>query len=160
MIRRPRSGYLQFVRPRLVDLAVQYDAVIKLHHRPGHFVVAGHPFVTVWPAAAAPEVERLAARHITGPHRTLNQDVAFAVDQLVEIAIRALSPAVNDTFTALTCIDWLTDSLARCTCAGTRCGSTATTSATCGWSPRTSATAGWSSGPTRRSARPGGGCPR
>ena len=44
---------------------------------------------------------------VTGPHRTLNQDVAFGVDQLVEIAIRALSPAVNDTFTALTCIDWL-----------------------------------------------------
>ena len=35
------------------------------------------------------------------------QDPVFAIDQLVEIAIRALSPAVNDPFTALTCIDWL-----------------------------------------------------
>jgi uncharacterized membrane protein len=35
----------------------------------------------------------------------------FAIDQLVEIAIRALSPAVNDTFTALTCVDWLADGL-------------------------------------------------
>ena len=43
------------------------------------------------------------------------QDLAFAVDQLVEIAIRALSPAVNDTFTALTCIDWLGESLCRVT---------------------------------------------
>ena len=41
----------------------------------------------------------------------MDQDVVFAVDQLVEIAIRALSPAVNDTFTALTCIDWLADGL-------------------------------------------------
>ncbi len=41
------------------------------------------------------------------------QDFAFAIDQLVEIAIRALSPAVNDTFTALTCIDWLTDGLCK-----------------------------------------------
>jgi uncharacterized membrane protein len=49
--------------------------------------------------------------HVTGPHRTLTQDLAFAIDQLVEIAIRALSPAVNDTFTALTCIDWLGDGL-------------------------------------------------
>ena len=48
---------------------------------------------------------------MTGPVRTLTQDIAFAVDQLVEIAIRALSPAVNDTFTALTCIDWLADGL-------------------------------------------------
>jgi uncharacterized membrane protein len=51
--------------------------------------------------------------HITGPLRTLRQDIAFGIDQLVEIAIRALSPAVNDTFTALTCIDWLGDSLCK-----------------------------------------------
>ena len=51
--------------------------------------------------------------HITGPLRTLSQDIAFGIDQLVEIAIRALSPAVNDTFTALTCIDWLGDSLCK-----------------------------------------------
>jgi uncharacterized membrane protein len=48
---------------------------------------------------------------VTGAHRTLRQDPTFAIDQLVEIAIRALSPAVNDTFTALTCIDWLSDGL-------------------------------------------------
>ncbi len=41
------------------------------------------------------------------------QDPVFAIDQLVEIAIRALSPAVNDTFTALTCIDWLSAGLSR-----------------------------------------------
>ncbi len=51
--------------------------------------------------------------HTTGAHRTLAQDLAFAIDQLVEIAIRALSPAVNDTFTALTCIDWLGDGLCK-----------------------------------------------
>jgi uncharacterized membrane protein len=53
--------------------------------------------------------------HITGSNRTLAQDLAFAVDQLVEIAIRALSPAVNDTFTAMTCIDWLGESLCKVT---------------------------------------------
>ena len=57
--------------------------------------------------------EYLARAQATGPHRTLTQDVAFGVDQLVEIAIRALSPAVNDTFTALTCIDWLGDCLCK-----------------------------------------------
>ena len=111
----PDSGYLQFVRrDRLVQLAERFDAVIKLHQRPGHFLVRGHPFLTVWPAEAAPAVERwVRSSHITGPHRTLTQDVAFAVDQLVEIAIRALSAAINDTFTALTCIDWLGESLCR-----------------------------------------------
>jgi uncharacterized membrane protein len=51
--------------------------------------------------------------HVTGRHRALSQDMVFAIDQLVEIAIRALSPAVNDTFTALACIDWLTAGLCR-----------------------------------------------
>jgi uncharacterized membrane protein len=59
--------------------------------------------------------QELRRAHITGPNRTLAQDLAFAVDQLVEIAIRALSPAVNDTFTALTCIDWLGESLCKVT---------------------------------------------
>ena len=57
--------------------------------------------------------QALGRAHITGPHRTLTQDLSFGIDQLVEIAIRALSPAVNDTFTALTCIDWLGESLCK-----------------------------------------------
>jgi len=69
---------------------------------------------TVWPATAASGVALgLERAHATGAHRTLAQDLAFAIDQLVEIAIRALSPAVNDTFTALTCIDWLGDGLCK-----------------------------------------------
>ena len=71
---------------------------------------------TVWPHGAAKQVAlALAKAHVTGPHRTLMQDPVFAIDQLVEIAIRALSPAVNDTFTALTCIDWLSDGLCKIT---------------------------------------------
>jgi uncharacterized membrane protein len=108
-----RSGYLQFLRyPTLVDIAAEADAVVALLHRPGHFVVRGLPLARVWPPDAAGEVARgLDEVHATGAHRTLRQDLAFAIDQMVEIAIRALSPAVNDTFTALTCIDWLTDGL-------------------------------------------------
>ncbi|MFF2079310.1 DUF2254 domain-containing protein [Kitasatospora sp. NPDC058162] len=111
----PASGYLQFVRHRaLVRMATELDAVIRLDHRPGHFLVQGHQLATVWPPEAAPEVARSFARaHVVGSTRTLAQDIAFAVDQLVEIAIRALSTAVNDTFTALTCIDWLGEGLCR-----------------------------------------------
>ncbi len=114
-ITAPRSGYLQFVAyARLVEIAADADAVVRLHHRPGHFVVEGLPLATVWPADASETVaNRLDQAHVTGPNRTLAQDLTFAIDQLVEIAIRALSPAVNDTFTALTCIDWLGDGLSR-----------------------------------------------
>ena len=115
VVAAPDSGYLQFVsHDRLVRLARRTGSVIRLHQRPGHFVVRGQPLASVWPADAAERVERgLRRAHVAGPGRTLSQDVAFAVDQLVEIAIRALSPAVNDTFTALTCIDWLGESLSR-----------------------------------------------
>ena len=113
------SGYLQFVRySTIVDIASDADAVIELLYRPGHFVVRGLPLARVWPASAASEVLRgLDRAHVTGAHRTLRQDPTFAIDQLVEIAIRALSPAVNDTFTALTCIDWLSEGLCAVTAA-------------------------------------------
>ena len=113
--RAPRSGYLQYVSlSRWSTSPSASHAVIRLLHRPGHFVVEGEPLADVWPAAAAPGVARaLGGAHATGPHRTLTQDLSFAVDQLVEIAIRALSPAVNDTFTALACIDWLGDGLGK-----------------------------------------------
>jgi uncharacterized membrane protein len=110
-----QSGYLQLVGySELTRIAEELECVILLAHRPGHFIVCGHELATVWPRRAAPQVARALARsHVTGPHRTLTQDPVFAIDQLVEIAIRALSPAVNDTFTALTCIDWLSDGLSK-----------------------------------------------
>jgi uncharacterized membrane protein len=110
-----RSGYLQFVAyDTLVDIASEAGAVIQLLFRPGHFVVEGLPMAMVWPGDAAPRITRSLERaHATGPHRTLAQDLTFAIDQMVEIAIRALSPAVNDTFTAITCIDWLGDGLCK-----------------------------------------------
>lgn len=115
VIRTPKSGYLQFIRHQtLIRIATEADAVIRLPYRPGHFLVEGRELASVWPPTAAEQVAAYLARaQATGPHRTLTQDVAFGVDQLVEIAIRALSPAVNDTFTALTCIDWLGDSLCK-----------------------------------------------
>ena len=83
------SGYLQFVGyGKLVTIALESDAVIRLAHRPGHFVVAGRPLGAVWPSKTAPRVAQA-------------------------LGIRALSAAVNDTFTALTCIDWISDGLCK-----------------------------------------------
>ena len=112
------SGFLQAIgHRRLLSIADTWDARILLRSRPGQFVAEGQDLAAVWPATAASEVSRdLTKAHIVGPNRTLAQDPAFAVDQLVEVAIRALSPAVNDTFTALNCIDWLGD----CLCLTTR----------------------------------------
>jgi uncharacterized membrane protein len=117
IVTAPRSGYLQYLEHQtLVSIAAEVGAVIHVMFRPGHFIVQGQGYATVWPPDAADNVTReLASAHVTGPYRTLAQDVSFGVDQLVEIAIRALSSAVNDTFTALTCIDWIGDSLCKVT---------------------------------------------
>ena len=113
----PRSGYLQYIEhEKLVSVAAAVGAVVHVLYRPGHFIVQGHEYVRVWPASAVSKIAyELAGAHVTGPYRTLAQDVSFGMDQLVEIAIRALSSAVNDTFTALTCIDWIGDSLYKVT---------------------------------------------
>jgi len=109
------AGFLQAVgHQRLVTIAASSSAVITLVRRPGHFIAEGETLGFVFPPNAASAVsEALERSHIVGSSRTLTQDLGFAIDQLVEIAIRALSPAVNDTFTALNCIDWLGDCLCR-----------------------------------------------
>ena len=114
-IRTPRSGYLQVIRHDvLLKIAAKADAVVQLPHRPGHFMVAGQVIAWVWPPEAADAVAvRLALGHVAGAYRTLPQDISFGFDQLVEIALRALSPAVNDTFTGMTCVDWIADCLCR-----------------------------------------------
>ncbi|WP_329603574.1 DUF2254 domain-containing protein [Nocardia seriolae] len=114
-VRVPASGYLQYIRhEKLVRMAAAENAVIHLPYRPGHFLTAGQVVAHVWPPEAAEPIAKNFARgQLAGPTRTLTQDISFGIDQIVEIALRALSPAVNDTFTALTCIDWLGDCLSR-----------------------------------------------
>jgi uncharacterized membrane protein len=116
----PSSGYLQAIgHAGLVQIAAANDAIVRMVHRPGHFVVRGRPLAVVWPPEAVPAITSALRRaQAIGPHRTLQQDLQFGIDQLVEIALRALSPAVNDTFTALTCIDWLGDALCKLTAIG------------------------------------------
>ena len=129
---------------QLIEIAEILDAVIRLAHRPGHFVVANRRLATVWPAGAADQVaSALEKAHVTGPHRTLTQDPVFAIDQLVEIAIRALSAAVNDTFTALTCIDWLSAGLSEISAGCSRRASIGAGAGRSGSSNSTRATAEW-----------------
>jgi uncharacterized membrane protein len=105
-----RSDYLQVVdADGLMRLAVEHDLVLTLAYRPGLFVTRGTPLLRAWPGERVTDEVTAALRSafVFGPRRTLLQDAEFAVDQLVEIAVRALSPGVNDPFTALTCVDRL-----------------------------------------------------
>jgi uncharacterized membrane protein len=92
-----------------MKFATEENLLIHLGYRPGNFITGGSCLVTVWPGE---KVDAALSRKINdifilGPDRTLEQDAEFAISQLVEIAIRALSPGINDPVTAITCIDWL-----------------------------------------------------
>jgi uncharacterized membrane protein len=108
-----KSGYLQHVdHGALVAAARAADALIVLRFRPGQFVLRGELLAAIVPREKAHEVERAINHGIhIGRHRTLTQDSEFGISQVVEIAIRALSPAVNDTYTGVACVDWLADAL-------------------------------------------------
>ncbi len=111
-----QTGYLQAVDDdALMKLARRRDLVLRLLYRPGDFVVGDSDLVIVWPGDAADEevINRIEEAFIIGAARLRLQDVEFAVDQLVEIAVRALSPGINDPFTAISCVDRLGGSLAR-----------------------------------------------
>jgi uncharacterized membrane protein len=107
------SGYVQEIEAAaLMAAAVGADTVIHVLYRPGQFVLSGEPVACVWPPHRLADFEALIERHVgIGRHRILKQDCEFAIAQIVEIAIRALSPAVNDTFTGVGCVDWVADAL-------------------------------------------------
>jgi uncharacterized membrane protein len=109
------DGYVHSIdEEALRDMCVELDLVIEVLAPPGTFVAAGQALLLAWPAArvgdeAAGEL-RSAFAH--GWQRTPLQDHLFFADELVEIAARALSPGVNDPFTAMSCVDWLRGALA------------------------------------------------
>ena len=110
------SGYIRFIDTRrLVAFAKHHHVSIRVLRRVGHFVPAGVPLMMVSKGNRMPSdggAELLAAFDF-GPTRTLQQDVEFGVLQIVDIALKAISPAVNDPTTAITCIDQLSRILIR-----------------------------------------------
>ncbi len=110
------DGYVQLIDgDALLALAVDEDLILRVERRPGHFVVKGSPVALAWPAKRVDErtKTRINAAFVLGSQRTPVQDIEFAVNQLVEIAVRALSPGVNDPFTAVACVDRLGAALSR-----------------------------------------------
>jgi uncharacterized membrane protein len=110
------SGYIRVIDTRrLVALAKHYHVSIRVLRRVGHFVPAGIPLMMVSKGnRLSPEgTAELLTAFDFGPARTLQQDVEFGVLQIVDIALKAISPAVNDPTTAITCIDQLSRILIR-----------------------------------------------
>jgi uncharacterized membrane protein len=109
-----RSGYVETAQPhRLLPLAAAHHATVLIVPWVGQHVIEGMPIAWVWSAAGDPppppaEFQRALGRAVRiGFERTLEQDCGFGMRQLVDIACKALSPAVNDPYTAVQAIEHL-----------------------------------------------------
>ena len=126
-VRSPGSGYIQYIDPEyMLTLAQEKNLVVRLLRKPGDFVWPGEVVALVWPSdgigaqrtAVLPvQIDQEMAKELRrafrlGKQRTPAQDVECAINQLVEMAVRAMSPAINDPLTAMTCLDYMGQGLA------------------------------------------------
>ena len=104
------TGYVQGIDDKtLLQTARKYDLVIRLRYRPGDYLFAGRSLLEAWPAEHMDDdaAAALRATYSVGAQRTPAGDLEFLINELVEIATRALSTGINDPTTAASCLDWL-----------------------------------------------------
>lgn len=108
-IEASREGYVKAVNyDLLLNLATRENRTFKLNCRAGDWIGIGDAVATIWPPNSAVAFEKqLRSCFIGGRDRSSVQDPEYGVKQLVEVASRALSPGINDPFTAMTCLDYL-----------------------------------------------------
>lgn len=102
-----RTGYIESIDvPELVQQASKAGVVLRIAVRPGDFVRRGDVLMRGGPMIV-PELS--ACEHLFAINRRRSdlESLTHSIDELVEIAVRALSPGISDPFTAIACMDWL-----------------------------------------------------
>nr|WP_010133093.1 DUF2254 domain-containing protein [Microbulbifer agarilyticus] len=115
-VRTRKEGYVQLIdRQALIDWAREHDCCIQLQCHPGTFLYHWGVMAEVFDPPRHLDSQQVAqAVHgafTLGPQPTAGQDIIFSIRQLSQVAVRALSPGINDPFTAYTCIDRLMDGI-------------------------------------------------
>jgi len=111
-----RNGYIQSVdNGALLRLAREHETIVRMERGIGDFVVRNTTLASIALEHPIQEeiIAALQAAYYIDRYRTVHQDCAFGVRQIVDMALRALSPGVNDTTTAVMCVDYLTAILSR-----------------------------------------------
>lgn len=104
------TGYIEAIDDhRLMAIASRANLVLRLDYQPGDYIHAGRSFALAWPKGQLSDeiLGQLQGTFSVSSRRTPLQDTRFLIDELVEVGTRALSPGVNDPFTAISCLDWL-----------------------------------------------------
>ncbi len=108
------AGYLQGVdTEQLVAIAQAHGLLLEMACQTGDFIAHGRPLLQLYPADRGNDevIEELHNQFDIGTERTMFEDVLFGIRQLVDIALKALSPGINDPTTAINCLDYLTNIL-------------------------------------------------
>lgn len=109
-----QSGYLQYIdTDALKAVVADYNALLELNYRPGDYLVENLVigYLYTEDKLQQKELEKLMENFVLGPIKTAQQDLEFSIHQMVEMAVRALSPGINDPYTAIACINNLTSTL-------------------------------------------------
>lgn len=111
-----KTGYIQSIDGEsLLVVARARGAIVRMECSIGEFVVEGTPLISVAAPAGSDKdtADDLNAVYVISPYRTVEQDASFGIRQLVDIALKALSPGINDTTTAVMCVNYLAAILVR-----------------------------------------------
>jgi len=114
-LKSDKDGYLQYVDAETLMVEISNkDLFLELYFRPGDYLIIGREIGKVYSHKDLREedLEPLNHNFLTGKTRTSQQDAEHAIHQMVEIAARALSPGINDPYTAIACIDNLSNTMA------------------------------------------------
>lgn len=102
----PRSGYIQGIDiDELVEIAREHNILIRVDRMVGEFVARDTHLLRVQPHISTEMTAALYRAFDFGNERTLYQDALFGIRQLEDIAVKAISPAINDPTTAINCLD-------------------------------------------------------
>lgn len=114
-IKSESSGYVRLINKSVLAVAAaSLDIYLRLLKQPGDFIFAGEPFAIATTGADldADMMKKILGAVVLGKSRSPAQDIDFLVEELVEIAARALSPGINDPVTAIGCMNWLAAAVA------------------------------------------------
>ncbi|HHF7367936.1 TPA: DUF2254 domain-containing protein [Legionella bozemanae] len=114
LVKSTTQGYIRILEGNsLIDIATKNDLIIQLEVRPGTYITEDATLLTIFSSQKVDENIQKQCTDVfaLGHKRNQEQDILFLVDEMVEIIARALSPGINDPFTAMTCLDWLQSSI-------------------------------------------------
>lgn len=113
-VKSSKDGYLQYIDSEsMINVIIEFDALLEINFRPGNYIVKDTEIAALYTNEVVEEerIEKVLLKFIIGKMKSSQQDIEFSIHQMVEIAVRALSPGVNDPYTAITCIDYLTSTM-------------------------------------------------